>query len=164
MSRRLLPIYVVLTAVLSGVAAWIISEPLDPAAALSIERVAISSSGRVIGVAASSGWIGIIDQDAPDAPQRFRGGAGKLRDLRFSSDEEWLLVQNDECSRHSVYQLGSLYPCDNPGEPQTTVDWPADRSSNAVTAAGLVVFGNAAGSIEVHDRASGKMLRRFTFR
>lgn len=151
-------------ALLSAVAAWVASEPADPTAAWRIDRVAVSPSARWIGVAAASGWIGIIDQEAPDSPQRFRGGAGKLRDLRFTKDEEWLQVQNDQCSRHSVYQLGSLEPCDQPGDPQTPVDWPGERSSNAVTAAGIVVFGNAAGSIEVHDAGSGRMLRRFTFR
>ena len=164
MPRRHLPILLALYAVLSGAASWVISEPIDEKAAWRIERVAVSPSGLWIAAAAASGWIGIIDQTQSDSTQRFRGGAGKLRDLRFSKDEEWLLVQNDRCSRHSVYQLGSLEPCDQTGEPQTAVDWPGERSSNAVTAAGVVVFGNAAGSIEVHDLASGKMLRRFLFR
>ena len=141
-----------------------VSEPIDAKAAWRIERVAVSPSARWIAVGTASGWIGIIDQEVPDSPQRFRAGAGKLRDLRFSTDEEWLMVQNDECSRHSVYQLGSLEPCNQTGVPQVASDWPGDRSSNVVTAAGVVVFGNAAGSIEVHNAASHKMLRRFTFR
>jgi hypothetical protein len=166
--RRHLPIYVVISAGLSGVVAWFAAEPVDEAAAWRILRVAVSGSGRWIAVGAASGWIGIIDQTQPDSPQRFRGGAGKLRDLRFSKDEQWLIVANDALARHKVQSLGSLEPLepgDNRGEPQTSAEWAAEHTSNVASGTGsVVVFGNAAGSIEVHDVRTREMLRRFTFR
>jgi hypothetical protein len=113
---------------------------------------------------AASGWIGIIDQTQPDSPQRFRGGEGKLRDLRFSLDEQWLFA----LARHAVQSLGSLEPvtpADDRGVPQVDMEFPGEHTSNVVRGtSGIAVFGNAAGSIEVHDVSSGKMLRRFTFR
>lgn len=166
MLRRHLLILVLLSAVLSGVLSWVVSEPVDEKGAWRILRVAVSPSGRWIALGAASGWIGIIDQTQPDSPQRFRGGTGKLRDLRFSKDEQWLFVRNDTWARHPVRELGSLEPVgEDSGVPQVDVDWTGGRTSNAVSGAGgVVVFGNGAGSIEVHDFASGKMLRRFTFR
>jgi hypothetical protein len=106
--RRHLPICVVLSAVLSGAAAWVVSEPVDETAAWRIVRVAVSRSGRWTAVGAASGWIGIIDRTQPDSPQRFRGGSGELHDLRFTNDERWLIVENDALARHAVQSLGSL--------------------------------------------------------
>jgi hypothetical protein len=121
-------------------------------------------------VGSASGWIGIIDQTLPDGQQRFRGSVGKLRDLRFSKDEHWLIVTNDAAARHAVQSLGSLEPLgpgDDPGEPQmdSVATNLGERTSNVVSASdGTAVFGNFAGSVEVHDAHNGKMLRRFTFR
>ncbi len=168
MLRRHLPILVLISAMLSGAGSWLVSEPVDPTAAWRIVRVAVSPGGRWIAVGAASGWIGIIDQTQPDSPQRFRGGVGKLRDLRFTKDEQWLVAENDGMARHAVASLGSLEPLaagEDSGVRLTSIDWPEEHSSNVVSGAGgIVVFGNAAGSIEVHDAASRRMLRRFTFR
>jgi hypothetical protein len=166
--RRYLPIVVVLSAVLSGAASWIVSQPVDETAAWRIVRVAVSGNGRWIAVGAESGWIEIIDQTRPDSPQRFRGGAGALRDLRFSRDDQWLFVENDALARHAVQSLGSLEPL-SPGDdgsvPQVDMEFPGEHTSNVVRGTGgVAVFGNAAGSIEVHDVSSGRMLRRYTFR
>jgi len=166
--RRHLPILVLISGVLSGAASWLASEPVDPAADWRILRVAVSPGGRWIAVGAASGWIGIIDQNQPDSPQRFRGGSGELRDLRFTQDEQWLIVENDAPARHAVASMGSLEPLragDDSGVSSGSINWPGEHSSNVVSGAGgIVVFGNAAGSIEVHDAASRRMLRRFTFR
>ena len=155
-------------AVLSGVFSWAVSKPVDETAGWRIERVAISKGGRWIAVGSASGWIGIIDQTQPDSPQRFRGGTGDLRDLRFSHDDQWLIVANDKPSRHPVQSLGSLEllaPGEDPGEPQVEVPWTEEHSSNVVAGpGGIAVFGNPEGSIEVHDTGTGKMLRRVTFR
>jgi hypothetical protein len=165
-SRRYLPILVALSAVLSGAASWVVSDALDEKAEWRIVRVAVSPSGRWIAVGAVSGWIGIIDQTQPDSPQRFRGGSGALRDLRFSKDEQWLIVKNDALARHAVRELGTLEPLaayEDAGEPQVDVEWAGEHSSNVARGRDVAVFGNAAGSIEVHDIQTGKMLRRFTF-
>ena len=173
MSRRHLPIAVVLSAILSGAAYWLLSQPADELAPRRIVRVAVSKSGRWIAAGAASGWIGIIDQTQPEGPQRFRGGPGPLRDLRFTRDEKWLVITNDSASRHLVQSLSSLEPLlagEDPGDPQKEA-WdssqsnPAERTSNLASAPDdTVVFGNYAGSIEVHSAATGKLLRRFTFR
>jgi hypothetical protein len=169
-SRRYLLFAVLFSAVLSGVASWTVLEPVDETAGWRIVRVAVSGSGRWIAVGAASGWVGIIDQTQPESAQRFRGGAGELRDLRFSRDEKWLIVANDSLARHAVQSLGSLEllsPGDDAGVAQVE---PAaaglePRTSNLAAGPGdVVVFGNAAGSVEVHDRRRGAVVRRFTFR
>jgi len=168
--RRYLPLAVFFTAAFSGVAAWIASEPVDETAGWRINRVAMSESGRWVAAGSASGWIGIIDQTAPEAPQRFRAGAGELRDLRFSADEKWLIVENDALARHAVQSLGSLEPLgpgDDRGEAQIEgmVVPQGIRTSNvAGGSSGVAVFGNAKGVIEVRDPKSGRTLRRFTFR
>ena len=132
--------------------------------------MAVSKSARWIAVGSASGWIGIIDQTQPDGPQRFRGGKGRLRDLRFSKDEQWLVVANNLSAKHAVQSLGSLEPLgpgDDPGETQSEILLGKFRTatSNVVSAPdGTAVFGNAAGSIEVQDLGTGAVLRRFTFR
>jgi len=145
-----------------------VSKPVDETAGWRIVRVAMSRSGRWIAVGSASGWIGIIDQTQPDSPQRFRGGTGELRDLRFSKDERLLIVANDKLARHAVQLLGSLEPLaqgDDQGEPQVEVPWTEEHTSNVVGGpGGVMVFGNAAGSIAVYDTGTRTMLRRFTFR
>jgi hypothetical protein len=168
--RRHIPIFLVLSAVLSGVLYWRWLSSNDEVALRRIVRVAISGSGRWIAAGGASGWIGIIDQTSPDAPQRFRGGPGKLQDLRFSKDEQWLIVVNDSAARHPVRSLGSLEavkPGDDSGEPQSTPDALVndERTSNLASGpGGIAVFGSEGGVIEVRDLHTGKMLRRFTFR
>ncbi len=170
MGSRHLPFAVVVLAILSGLWFWKWLEPDDPEAQYRIVRVAVSKSSRWIAVGSASGWIGIIDQTHPDGPQRFRGGKGALRDLRFSKDEQWLIVTNREKAKHAVQVLGSLQPlgsADDPGEPQAEIllGKYGNPSSNVVAAPdGTAVFGNAAGSIEVHDAGTRAVLRRYTFR
>lgn len=164
MLRRHLPILAILATLVSGTVSWIVSEPADPSAGWRIERIALSPSGRWIGVGSASGWIGIIDQTAPEGPQRFRAGPGQLRDLRFTADERWLVMKNDALWRHPVTELGSLEPASDPGQPQHDAVWNGEHSSNVVSGSGLTIFGNAAGSIEVHDERTRALLRRFTFR
>ena len=168
--RYLSTIAVVLAAVCSGAAYWMLSQPADLLAPRRIVRVAVSKSGRWIAAGAASGWIEIIDQSQPDSPQRFRGGSGALRDLRFSSDEKWLVVANDKLSHHAVESLGSLEPLapgDDAGVPQeqpASVDLGERTSNLAAGPANTAVLGNRAGSIEIYHLITGALLRRFTFR
>lgn len=169
MFSRYLPIAVVFSALISGVASWAVSKPIDEKTAWRILRVAVSKSGRWIAVGSASGWIGIIDQNQPDTPQRFRGGEGELRDLRFTRDERWLIVTNAVSAKLPVETLGSLEPLmpgEDPGEPQTAFSKPflGQATSNVVAGPNIFVFGNAGGSIEVRDQHRGTLVRRFTFR
>ncbi len=159
-----------MSAILSGVLLWAWLAPPDDSAQYKIVRVAVSKSARWIAMGAASGWIGIIDQTNPDSAQRFRGGKGALRDLRFTKDEQWLVVVNNRIARHPVQSLGSLEelgPDGDSGEGQAEIlmgDF-GERTSNLIAGPdGSVVFGNHAGSIEIHDARTKVLLRRFTFR
>ncbi|MEO5923983.1 MAG: hypothetical protein ABIR70_09165 [Bryobacteraceae bacterium] len=170
MTRRYLPIAVFLSAVLSGYLYWWWLVSSDEIALRRIVRVAVSKSGRWIAAGTPTGWIGIIDQTHPDVPQRFRGGFGDLRDLRFSKDEAWLMIQNNAWAKHPVQSLGSLEPLgaeDEQGDPQPEVLWmsPVERTSNSAAGPNdIAVSGSYDGAIYVYDTRSRKLLRRLTFR
>lgn len=174
MSRRYLTILVALSPLLSGSLYWRLTEPAPPTTERHIVRVAVSPSGRWIAAGAASGWIAVFDRETPDTHQRFRGGEGPLRDLRFSRDEQWLIVVNSGQLRHPVERLGineMLVPGQDPGLTQEDASAApaaanAERTSNVVPGPlpESVLFGNFAGSLEVRHRASGEILERYTFR
>lgn len=168
MSHRYLPLVLIASSLGSAALAWRLGAPLDETAPKRILRIAVSRSARWIAAGSANGWIGIIDQQQPDAQQRFRGGEGLLRDLRFTTDEQWVVVANNHEARHAVQSLGSLEPMaagEDRGEPTKGPAWAAfDHSSNVVEASdGTLVSGNNAGSIDVRN-AAGVIVRRYTFR
>ncbi len=170
MSRRHLPIAVVFSALLSGLLYWTWLGSNDESVTRRIVRVTVSKSGRWIAAGAATGWIGIIDREHPDTQQRFRGGFGGLRDLRFSKDEAWLMVQNNAWAKHAVESLGVLEPVGDDaehGDPQPELLWmgPSERTSNSAAGPdGVAVSGSYYGAIDVYDTGSGKLVRRYIFR
>ena len=171
--RHLIPL-VFLSAVLAAFVSFVFAKRDRPQDDYPILRVAMSRSGQWFAAASKSGWIGIFDRSHPDTPQRFRLEFGDVRDLRFTADEEWLTIATPrQVWRHPAKILGSTEPVpqgQDAGEPQTAAQVPSgvdasEVTSNVVTASkdGETLFGNLAGSVEIHER-SGKLRERYTFR
>ena len=174
MSVRHQTLLVCLAALLSAAFSFWAAKREDPKERYPITRVAVSRSGQWWAVASETGWIGIFDHEHPDTPQRFRMLlSGKVRDLRFTPDEEWLVIQAADLSRHPVKILGTtelITHEQDTSEPQRSGSVPAGVDKSEVTSnivpgpgTGTVLYGNYAGSVEVRDQ-SGKLLEQYTFR
>lgn len=174
MSVRHQTLLVCFAALLSAAFSFWAAKREDPKDRYPITRVATSRSGQCWAVASETGWIGIFDHDHPDTPQRFRMLlSGKVHDLRFTPDEEWLVIEAGDLSRHPVKILGTtelITHEQDTSEPQRSIALPAsvdksDLTSNVVRGpgSGTVLYGNSAGSIQIRD-ASGKLLEQYTFR
>lgn len=173
MPRRYLILLLLLAAFTSGVLSFVLAKRTDPKEDFPIVRVAASRSGQWIAVLSESGWIGIFDHEHPENPQRFRLASGRVLDLRFTPDEEWVVIAAEELWRHPAKIMGSmeLLPSgQDTSEPQVSVTVPngidqSEITSNVVRGPGpgTVLFGNAAGSIEIHNE-HGALLERYMFR
>ncbi len=174
MSRRYHIFLLICAAFLSAVLSFVFTKRVDPKDNFPIARVAVSRSGQWIAVASDTGWIGIFDHEHPENPQRFRlVDGGTVKDLRFTPDEDWLMIQDHELRRHPVKILGSTEAVpkgQDTSEPQVVAALPVGIDKGEITSnivrgpgSGTVLFGNFAGSVEIHDPA-GKLLERYTFR
>lgn len=174
MSVRHPTLLVCLAALFSAAFSFWAAKRDDPKDLYPITRVAVSRSGQWWAVASETGWIGVFDHDQPDMPQRFRMLlSGKVRDLRFTPDDEWLVIEAGDLSRHPVKILGTtelITREQDTSEPQRSAAVPtgidkSDITSNIVPGPGpgTVLYGNYAGSVEIRD-AVGKLLEQYTFR
>ena len=173
MPRRYQILLAVLAAIVAGLVSFAFATKDRPQDDYPILRVAISRDGQWFAVASKSGWIGVFDRSHPDTPQRFRLEYGEARDLRFTSDGEGLIIgAGRQTWRHPAKVLGStelLADGQDGGEPQPAAAVPSGVDPSEVTSnlvagpRGEVLFGNLAGSVEIHD-AAGKLLERHTFR
>ena len=99
---------------------------------------------------------------------------GSVEDLVFSDDSNWLGIAGDgKVWRLSVNGLGSPEPLPEIQKPDFAFgvkSLPSPATAMITSNVGLgpepdtVLFGNYAGSVEIWNAKSGKILRRFTFR
>src|SRR5215469_15299652 len=82
---------------------WIVatgskSPPIDQR----VSRVALSRSGRWLGIGTAHGRITVWDQIRNDAPKQFAFPHGDLNDLQFSQDEQLLAIASEDLGIYTL--------------------------------------------------------------
>jgi hypothetical protein len=150
----------ILCASLSGLATWKFSAPPDHAGERRIVAVALSPGARWIAAGASNGWVTLWDRENPEHERQFDTGAAPEK-LAFSPDEKALFVQSREMALYGVEQWETPRAIEkDPGWSVETAADVAAATSNVVPGPepGSVMYGTAAGSVEVWDPTLKKIV------